>query len=120
MSSTVEDDTEEFEENLESYVDEDFKPFFQEIVEDTDSSVCVIPKKLAREVLTQKRLEIIQILRDEDFSSKRELARYLERDIKSVSRDLDVLWECSVVNYTEEGNRKIPELSAEKIIVEPL
>jgi polysaccharide pyruvyl transferase WcaK-like protein len=120
MSSTVEDDTGEFEDEPESYIDDGFKSFFREIVEDTEYSICVIPKKLAREVLTQKRLEIIQVLRDNDFSSKRDLARYLERDIKSVSRDLDVLWDCSVINYTEEGNRKIPQLSAEKIIVEPL
>ncbi|MDY6761959.1 MAG: transcriptional regulator [Candidatus Nanohaloarchaea archaeon] len=74
----------------------------------------------ARRLLTEKRREIIRVLKEDDVSSMRELARTLDRDIRQVSDDLDVLYEMSVIDYREKGRRKIPELRHSRIVVEPI
>lgn len=121
MQTEVEDNQRENIKQPESYMDQDFLDFYRKTVENhKDVSTYVVPAKLAKEILTEKRIEIIQTVRNEQVESKRDLARKLERDIKAVSRDLDILFKHGVVNYREEEGRKIPELSADKIIIEPL
>lgn len=119
MATTVETPEET---EVSSYVDEEFIEFFKQIVQrNKDVSTEVVPSKLAREILTEKRIELINKIREEDqIESKRDLARKLDRDIKAVSRDLDTLWKYGIIDYTKEKNRKIPELTADKIIIEPL
>lgn len=120
METTAKSSDREASENPESYIDEDFLEFYRKTVEKhEDLSTYVVPVKLAKEILTEKRMEIIQTVREEEIESKRALSRKLDRDIKSVSRDLDILFKHGVIDYMEEGGRKIPELSADKIIVEP-
>jgi predicted transcriptional regulator len=122
MPTTTELKTEEQEMKVKSYVDEEFQQFFKEVVERSkDVSTHVVPAELAREILTKKRMEMIHKIREkEELESKRDLARKLDRDIKAVSRDLDTLWKYGIINYEEAKNRKIPELTADKIIIEPL
>ncbi|MFB6245719.1 MAG: hypothetical protein ABEJ03_05235 [Candidatus Nanohaloarchaea archaeon] len=105
-----------------SYFDEDTLRFFKQTVErHKDVSTHIIPAKLARKTLTEKRIEIIETIREEEIESKRDLARKVDRDISVVSKDLKTLWKYGVIEYGEGKNRrKIPELSADKIIVEPL
>ncbi|MFB6147277.1 MAG: transcriptional regulator [Candidatus Nanohaloarchaea archaeon] len=104
----------------EGSVDEEFVDFFRETIENESGiSTHVIPNDLARKILTEKRMELMNTVREDEIESKRDLARKLDRNIKAVSTDLDILWKYGVINYREEGNRKIPELSADKIIVEP-
>ncbi|MDY6774183.1 MAG: transcriptional regulator [Candidatus Nanohaloarchaea archaeon] len=108
-------------EQVEEYADEEFLDFARDVVSrGLEGDVLLIPRDAARTILTQKRIEIVETLREEDFESMRGLARELERDIKSVSRDLDVLWEHDIIEYRREGGRKIPELEHDRIIVEPL
>jgi predicted transcriptional regulator len=80
----------------------------------------VISREDARKLLTDKRTEIIDTLKEKEFSSTRELARELDRDIKQVSEDLDILQQISVIEYREEGNRKIPKLKHQRIFIEPI
>jgi len=121
MRTEVEDTGEKDVKEPESYIDQDFMDFYRETVEKyEDVSTYVVPAKLAKEILTDKRIEIIRTVREQQIESKRELARKLDRDIKSVSRDLDILFKHGVINYEEKKGRKIPELSADKIIIEPL
>lgn len=80
----------------------------------------VIGQEDARRLLTEKRLEIVRMLKEEDITSMRGLARELDRDIKQVSEDLDTLHRMSVVAYREEGNRKVPELTHSRIVIEPI
>ncbi|MFB6099899.1 MAG: hypothetical protein ABEK16_01370 [Candidatus Nanohalobium sp.] len=121
MESTTLKSGEMAVEESKSYVDEDTLDFVKEVIENNkDVSTHVVPAELAREIMTEKRIEIIETIREEEIESKRDLARKLDRDIKSVSRDLDVLWKYGIVDYREEGNRKIPEITADKIIIEPL
>ena len=101
--------------------DEDTREFIKRVVKDhPEQSVYILPREGADEILTEKRMELIKTLREDDPESVRGLARKLDRDVKSVSRDLDVLWKNDIVEYREEENRKIPELTTEKIIVQPL
>lgn len=80
----------------------------------------VISSDDARQLLTGKRLELIRTLKEDEVSSIRGLARSLDRDVKQVSEDLEILHQMSVIEYREEGNRKIPELRHERIFVEPI
>jgi predicted transcriptional regulator len=101
-------------------IDSEFVEFFKKTAEEEkDISTHVIPSDMARKILTEKRMELINTIREEDISSQRDLSRKVDRNIKSVSTDLEILWKYGVINYREEENRKIPELSADKIIVEP-
>ncbi len=121
MTSTVEREVSR-EEEFQDLLDEDRMGLIKRVIEESDEeSVYILPKEVAREVLTEERMRIIETLREEEVSSKRDLARKLDRDIKNVSNDLDLLWKHSVIGYEKgEGNSKIPKLSADEIIVEPL
>lgn len=80
----------------------------------------IIDSENARKLLTEKRREMIRELRETEPSSIRGLARNLERDIKQVKEDLDVLTEFSLIEYEEDRNRKKPKLKHEKIFIKPL
>ncbi|MBY6294008.1 hypothetical protein GLU60_01310 [Nanohaloarchaea archaeon H01] len=104
----------------ETRIESDFIQFFKKTLEEEkDVSTHVIPSNLARKILTEKRMELIKTIREEEISSQRDLSRKVDRNIKSVSTDLEILWKHGVINYRKEENRKIPEISADKIIVEP-
>jgi DNA-binding transcriptional ArsR family regulator len=84
------------------------------------SDVHVLDRRAGRQVLTEKRLELIDSVRDEDVESVRGLADALDRDKADVSRDLDLLFERGIVTFTERDGRKIPELAHETVIVGPI
>jgi predicted transcriptional regulator len=70
--------------------------------------------------MSDERARILEELRNDDVRSIRELSRRLERDAGAVKRDLDVLFECDVIEYEEHGSRKAPRLKYENVFVEPL
>lgn len=121
-TTTAESEIDVEKEGSKSYVGEDTLEFVKEVIENNkDVSTHVIPAELARKIMTEKRIEIIETIREEEIESKRDLARKVDRDISVVSKDLKVLWKYGIVEYREEdNNRKIPEITAEKIIIEPL
>jgi predicted transcriptional regulator len=81
----------------------------------------VISIETAREVLTPKRFEIIDCLRDGDaVESVKSLAERLDRDHGQVSRDLGVLAEHGIIDYERDGRSKRPVLAHEHLVVEPL
>lgn len=80
----------------------------------------VIETEQARKLLTDKRRELVSELREDSFSSIRELSRHLDRDVKQVKNDLDTLEAISLIEYTEKGNSKRPELRHEHIFIKPL
>ena len=122
MGTTVENEAMPRSDGFRKFLDDDRIELIKRLIEDNeDKSIHVLPKEVAREVLTEKRMEIITVLRENEISSKRDLARELDRDIKNVSNDLDILWKYSVIDYEDgEGTSKIPVLAADEIIVEPL
>jgi predicted transcriptional regulator len=84
--------------------------------------VLVLSRDTAEEVLTQKRMELLNELAadDAEITSMRDLARRVDRDISIVSRDLDVLFEADVIDYEQSGRSKRPVLAHENVVVEPI
>lgn len=118
---TTKTETEQKPEPVENYVgDENTRQFVKKVVKEETESVYILPRKGAGEILTEKRMQLIREIRNNEPESIRELSRTLERDVKSVSRDLEKLWENDIIEYRKEKNRKIPELTTEKIVVQPL
>ena len=84
------------------------------------TGVQVISWEAADEVLTPKRRELIEALRNSKVESVRALAREVGRDKAQVSRDLGVLAEHGVIQYEKNGNAKQPRLTQQHIVVEPV
>ncbi len=82
--------------------------------------VLFLELETARKVLTEKRLEIIEHIRDENIESIRDLARTLDRGENVVHNDLKLLFEEGVIDFEQEANRKIPVLRHENIFVRPI
>lgn len=92
----------------------------QTLAEEGYEDVLFIDLEDARKVLTEKRLEIIETIRDEDIESIRALARKLDRQENVVHDDLMLLFEEGIIDFEEEANRKMPVLRHENIFVRPI
>ncbi len=92
----------------------------QALAKEGFEDVYVLDRESAEHVLTEKRTAVLDRLRDEEVESVRGLARELDRDKGSVSRDLAVLARHDLVEFREDGTRKIPVLKHETVIVEPV
>ena len=82
--------------------------------------VFVLDRESAQEVLTEKKTEILDTLKSEDVESVRHLAERLDRDKSVVSQDLQVLAKNDLVEYEEEGRRKVPKVKHENVVVAPV
>lgn len=82
--------------------------------------VHVLSHESAERVLTEKRRELIDVLRHEEVESVRDLARRVERDKGQVSRDLATLAEHAVVGFETTGRAKRPYLQSDHLVVEPI
>ncbi len=84
------------------------------------SDVLLLDYDSAERVLTPKRRELLDRIKNEDVESVRGLAKQVGRDKGAVSRDLDVLFEYDIIEYERDGNRKIPIPKHETVLVEPI
>lgn len=82
--------------------------------------VLVLDQESAREILTDRRIGLLSVLRTEEVESIRDLADRLERDKGDVSRDVTTLAKHDLVELQTEGRRKVPRIKHETVIVEPL
>jgi predicted transcriptional regulator len=82
--------------------------------------VYVLDHESAREVLTEKRLALLDYLRGHEVESVRGLAEAIERDKASVSRDLKTLAAHDLVEFRDAGARKVPAVKHETVVVEPV
>lgn len=76
-----------------------------------------------RRILTEKRLELLHVVKRDKPDTIHELSRLLGRDVKNVSNDLKYLAELGLVSLdknanTGEGRRVTPRISYEKIRLE--
>ena len=94
--------------------------FTKRLVEGGFEDVLVLQRATAERVLTEKRMELVEVVASGEVSSVRDLARQLDRDVSIVSRDLDILFESEVLDYERHGRSKKPVLAHENIFVEPL
>jgi predicted transcriptional regulator len=69
-------------------------------------------------VLTPRRLELVESLMDAAAESMRGLADRLDRDVRQVYDDLQVLSEYRIVHFREEGGAKQPFVPYEAVRIE--
>lgn len=80
----------------------------------------IIGYKSAREVLTEKRIELIKKIEEEEIESIRDLSRKVDRGESVVFNDLVLLAENGIIDFKKEKNRKIPVLRHSNIFVKPI
>ncbi|OIB58156.1 transcriptional regulator [Natrialba sp. SSL1] len=69
-------------------------------------------------VLTPRRLELVRSLMDEPAESIRALADRLDRDVRQVHDDLQILSEYRIIHFREEGSAKQPHIPYDTIKIE--
>jgi len=85
------------------------------------SSFLILNREAANDLLTERRMELIEAIREEEPDTISELAEAVDRKVSAVSRDLDILAKHTVIEFEEgPGGRKKPVLDQEYIFVEPL
>ncbi|HLC75196.1 MAG TPA: hypothetical protein VJH88_05080 [Candidatus Nanoarchaeia archaeon] len=74
-----------------------------------------------RKLITEKRLELLHVIKLKHPQSVYELAKVVDRDLKSVATDIDILQELGLVSLerlSDERNRVKPYVVYDKINVE--
>lgn len=82
--------------------------------------VLVLARERAADVFHERRLAILDHLREHDPASIRGLAADLGYDKGVVSRDCQRLAAIDVVEYEETGTSKAPRLKHDHVLVEPV
>ena len=70
-----------------------------------------------RALLTDRRVELLQSVMSETAGSIRQLADRVDRDVKSVHDDLQVLADYDIVTFEQDGRAKRPFVPYEQIEV---
>lgn len=69
-------------------------------------------------ILTPRRLELVQSLMGAPAESMRGLADRLDRDVRQVHDDLQILGEYRIVHFREEGGAKKPYVPYDTVTIE--
>jgi predicted transcriptional regulator len=69
-------------------------------------------------ILTPHRLELVRSLMDAPAESIRDLADRLDRDVRQVHDDLQILSEYRIVHFREEGGAKKPYVPYDTVKIE--
>lgn len=80
----------------------------------------VLSRERAGDIFHERRLEILDYLKDHEPHSVRALAEELEYDKGVVSRDLQKLARIDVIELVEEGRAKAPRLKHDHVVIEPV
>lgn len=119
---TTAPDPNEFEsENAE--IDErlEFRAAFSEtLTQHGFPDTLVLARERAEDIFHDRRLDLLDHLKDHDPSSVRALADELDYDKGVVSRDLQKLARIDVIEYVEDGRAKAPQLKHNHIAIEPI
>jgi predicted transcriptional regulator len=84
------------------------------------SDTLVLSRERAADLFHERRLAILDHLKDHDPSSVRDLAASLNEDKGVVSRDLQTLASIDVVEFDEVGRAKAPRLKHAHVVIEPV
>ena len=74
-----------------------------------------------RKVLTEKRLELLHIIKEQQPDSVYELSKIVKRDLKNINSDLDLLRDIGLVSMSRARKgreRIIPRVNYDKIQLE--
>lgn len=80
----------------------------------------VLTRERAEDVFHDRRLDLLDYLKEHEPDSVRALAEELGYDKGVVSRDLQKLARIDVVEYVEEGRAKAPRLKHKHVAIEPV
>lgn len=69
-------------------------------------------------ILTPRRLQVVRSLMDAPAESMRDLADRLDRDVRQVHDDLQLLSEYRIVHFREEGGAKKPYVPYDTVKIE--
>lgn len=69
-------------------------------------------------ILTPRRLELVRSLMDSPAESMRDLAVRLDRDVRQVHDDLELLHEYRIVHFREDGGAKKPHVPYDSVTIE--
>jgi predicted transcriptional regulator len=70
------------------------------------------------EMLTPKRLELLDEIADRHVESINELAESLGRDVKNVHSDIKILERLGFIRLTREGRSLVPELLVQEVTIQ--
>jgi predicted transcriptional regulator len=73
-------------------------------------------RELSR-LMSEKNLELLHAIAEDEPSSMRELAEIVDRDFREVHRNLEELEKLNVVKFKKEGRAKKPEVWYDNIEV---
>jgi len=96
-----------------------FEEIFEEIEKEFNKPLLVNLNKKSEdfsEVFSSRRIELIRAIQRETFNSIRELAQSIDRDIKNVWGDLEILEKHHIISLRKEGRRKVPKLRRKCIV----
>jgi DNA-binding transcriptional ArsR family regulator len=80
----------------------------------------VLARGRAEDLFHERRLEILDYLKDHNPQSVRALAEELGYDKGVVSRDLQRLTTLDIIEYDDEGRAKAPRLKHQHVVIEPI
>lgn len=80
----------------------------------------VLTRERAEDIFHDRRIDLINHLKDHEPDSVRALAEELGYDKGVVSRDLQKLARIDVIEYVEEGRAKAPRLKHNHVAIEPV
>ncbi len=80
----------------------------------------VLARERAEDIFHDRRLDLLDYLKDNEPGSVRALAEELGYDKGVVSRDLQKLARIDVIEYVEDGRSKAPRLKHQHVAIEPI
>lgn len=84
---------------------------------ETVRAVIALPPQFVARILTEKRNELLGILRRRRVRSVSELAQLTGRRVESVSRDLKILSRWGFIRYERHGKCKSPKPMARYVVI---
>lgn len=84
---------------------------------DGGHTVIALPPQMIARILTERRTELLEILKRRRVHSVSELAQLTKRKVESVSRDLKVLHTWGFIRYERHGKCKEPVAVAKYVFI---
>jgi predicted transcriptional regulator len=110
-------------ENEDTDVDERLKlraAFSETLTQHGFPDTLVLTRERAEDVFHDRRINLLDHLKDHDPDSVRALAEELGYDKGVISRDLQKLARIDIIEYVEEGRAKAPRLKHNHVAIEPV
>lgn len=78
-----------------------------------DNALVFLDYKDLLEIITRKRLELIDLIARNNLSSLKELTKLTKRSKQAINRDLRILERHEILKFEKEGKNIIPRLNKE-------